>query len=91
VKAGAKVRLTKLQGDVPPKHHDGELDDPINLGYTIDGVLLGDVEVGQPVCCARMSRNGLVIPGVFSSSPIKKIQGAHLHTRNSIWHIERLP
>ncbi len=85
IEQGAQVRLTKLKGPVGPRP------DSINLGYTIEGVLLFDLKIGAAIKVWRHVRNGEVIEGMFISSAIQMINGNEIHTTNSIWKIEVLP
>lgn len=61
--------------------------DSLPLGYELTGVLLGTIEVGEPLRILRQTRNGVKCPGEFVSSPVTGIDGDKIWTRNSIYTI----
>jgi hypothetical protein len=89
MKAGAKVRLTKMEGDVAPLSYEARVNP--NIGYAMVGFLITDLAVGQPIEATRIERNGIKALGVFSSSPVTSIEGDNIRTRNSVWKIEIIP
>ncbi len=80
---GTPVRLTKALTIVD---HSKALPE----AYTLDGVLLSDVAIGRAIKVWRHIRNGVESLGLFTSSPVVKIEGDKLHTNNSIWRLEIL-
>lgn len=59
-------------------------------GYSLKGYLLQDVCVGNKLVVARVERNGVETPGIFTSSDIQEISGNIVKTKNSCWKIEDL-
>ena len=84
LKEGSRVRLTKLESTLRSTAALPE-------AYTLDGILLSDLAVGRAIKVWREIRNGIKIPGLFTSSPIKRIEGDKILTNNSIWKIEEKP
>lgn len=80
LEAGQKVRLTKVTG----KNQDAQAD-----GYTCSGVLALTPALGHRIVIDREERNGVAVPGLFTSSPVKMItyegNGGFLHSLNSVW------
>lgn len=61
------------------------------VGYTFMGWLVRPPAVGEQVRLLRVSRNGVVTPGVFTSTEVIEIPGAGVfHTRNSIYRYEEI-
>lgn len=98
--ANAYVTVKKLKAcDNPafptPKFEDyrpGEDNGPVSLPveYTITGKLLYDVQPGGLIFVARDSRNGVPIDGNFCSSPVVKIEGNQVFTRNSVYQVTQI-
>jgi hypothetical protein len=100
MKKDTLVTLTKLKplenpeyptpnkADYRPGQFNGNVSLPID--YTATGILLKDIEVGEPILMFRHIRNGIKTPGHFSSSRVSKIEGNLLYTNNSIYKIEIL-
>lgn len=65
---------------------------PVSLPveYEIEGFLRAPMKVGEPLLVNRIKRNGVVIPGMFSTSPIVKINGHTVETANSIYQIGKI-
>jgi hypothetical protein len=100
MKKNQKIEITKLSPTVnpaaftPPKegYRYGQVNDNVSLpvDYTAIGVLEEDIEVGKSIKMLRESRNGVVTPGLFQTSPIVKITGNQVSTLNSIYLIKEL-
>lgn len=58
------------------------------VGYEVVGLLLEPIAIGAPIVLLRLVRNGIVRPGLFTSSEVKEIR---LVTQNSIYRVEVLP
>src|SRR5687767_9948970 len=55
---------------------------PIN--YSLEGWLVAPPKIGAPVQVLRTARNGISIPGIFSSTPVVAIPNeGEFHTANS--------
>lgn len=65
-----------------------ELSPPIE--YTIRGKLINPIVIGQPVTVHRSTRNDIVMPGIFQSSPVTKIESNKISTMNSVYLIEEV-
>lgn len=70
---------------------------PLEEGYWIVGELIRPLEIGQPVIVHREMRNGVAVPGTFTTSLICEIEGyptldgaATIKTENSVYRIERV-
>ena len=89
MKAYSKVRFTKIEAlnlgnDGAPIVNFDIL--PVN--YENEGVLLNDIEVGSSILMLRSKRNDVETPGIFQTSPVKKIEGDLIYTENSVWKVE---
>jgi riboflavin synthase alpha subunit len=79
--ANDKVRATKLKAIQNPER-------ALETGYEIEGYLLYPISVGGFINVWRTMRNGVEIPGHFTSTQIEKIEGNLVYTKNSVWQIE---
>jgi len=95
-----QVRLRK-HGPCPNARHPtpdwhnyplGEGPEGISLpaGYELTGYLLAKPEVGKRLIVARISRNGVDVPGLFLSSAIVEIDGGRIRTKNSIYRLDSI-
>jgi hypothetical protein len=95
-----KIKLTKFAKSNAPlfptpekeDYKDGKINEGISLpmDYWIIGKLLFDIEEGKAVRVLREERNGVKVPGLFSTSLVTKIDGDKFETLNSIYKIEYL-
>jgi len=95
-----RIRIEKIaeaQGGLPANdrqlHIDGQEQDgnvSLPLEYTIEGNLIGEMEIGEPVIVARDTRNGVKVSGMFTTSPVQEINGRTFKTRNSVYHFKFL-
>jgi hypothetical protein len=81
MKTNDKIRLTKLNAIQKPEM-------ALETGYEIEGYLIDSVKVGSIVNVWRTMRNGIEVPGHFTSTVVAKIEGDKIYTQNSIWQIE---
>lgn len=94
-KAG-HVHLTKLEAT-------RDLKGMLPTAYWLRGTLAAPTTVGEPLSVIRYERAGgegepenVECLGIFTTSPIARVNRldgstAHIHTRNSVWHLEFLP
>lgn len=63
------------------------------VGYRIQGWLVTPIVVGESVRILRVSRNGVLAPGIFCSSAVVTCDGARFSTVNSVyrWQIIDCP
>lgn len=59
-------------------------------GYTVEGELIQPIEPGTRIMLARDKRNGVEVPGLFTSSLIRNISvdgsdEIRIETENSTW------
>jgi hypothetical protein len=95
-----KIKLTKFAPvDFPkfptPKKedfNDGQENEGISLpvDYWIIGELQREIKEGQSIKVLREERNGEKIMGIFTSSPVVKIDGGRIETANSQYNVEYL-
>jgi len=95
-----KIKITKLEAvedpffETPSKEDYIEGIDNGNVslfnGYTVTGILCGDIEEGSSIILARDSRNGVSSPGIFSTSAVNSFDGKIATTSNSVYEIEYL-
>lgn len=95
-----KVKITKLAAvdnpvlvtpkmeDYKPGEDNGNVSVPIE--YTVEGTLIYPIEVGKRCMMTREKRNGVVVNGLFSTSPVTEINGNTFSTMNSKYIIEEL-
>ena len=94
MKKGQYVKLNKLDEAVEAKckaahwnsHQHGKDNGDVTslpVGYWVEGFLLDDINEGSPITLNRRIRNGIVVSGMFSSSPVKIIDGNVVMTDNS--------
>lgn len=90
------VRITKLtalpEGAVDPLGNRGA--GPIQPGHTVRGFIDLMPEIGLPVVMHREESNGVIKPGIFTTSPVTEWLGNGLmrfKTLNSTYEIEILP
>jgi len=83
-------RPTPEMSDFQPGHENPGVSLPVS--YTITGWLHNDIEVGRSLYVKRDTRNGVVMPGIFNTSPVKEIEpfpgGLLFHTENSVYRLE---
>lgn len=63
-----------------------ELSPPV--GYTLEGYLVFELEIGKPIMVDRRIRDGVRARGSFVSSNVQSIDGNIAKTRNSEYLIE---
>jgi len=95
-----KVKITKLlasrEAALPPGNWEtfkAGADNPgvsMPVDYTIEGTLVNDIEIGEPVRVLRTKRNGIVVSGFFETSPVTKIGMEGFTTQNSVYRLELL-
>lgn len=100
MKRGTKIKLEKLQASpaaiLPsPSMKDykpGELHIGVSLpvGYSMEGTLQRDVEVGKTLFMHRTKRNDVEAFGVTETSEIMAIQGNILLTQNSVYRVTEI-
>jgi hypothetical protein len=97
MKKGIQIKIEKLS----PVHNPaaptpdrkgyvaGQDNGPVSLpiDYWAIGVLENDVELDKPLVMMRTNRNGVMTPGLFHTSYVKRIEGNLLHTENSIYRV----
>lgn len=91
------VEVTKIKAVELPKYRTpnwaeykpGEINDNISIPveYTMKGVLMIDVVVGQPIVMERHERNGVKVYGVLTTSPVTKIEDDLVYTDNSVYKV----
>ncbi len=93
-----KISLTKVAR--LPDRPDGDLYtldnwQPISVDYHIKGTYVVAPRIGHPFHVERHERNGVVMLGDFTTSPVQSIvaEGSVtvLTTENSIYHMRMLP
>lgn len=90
------ARLTKLVGlpggIVEPFGARGA--GPIVEGYEVKGYFDNLPTVGHPFLMARYESNGVRVPGIFTTSPVAKVEedekGVTFETHNSKYRLEYL-
>jgi hypothetical protein len=97
-----KIKLNKI-AEVPEpdcrasswdRHVPGQCSDGVHslpIDYEIVGYLNTPIKVGQPIDVNRTERNGVEIEGHFVSTPVQRIDGTRITTRNSIYHLIPVP
>jgi hypothetical protein len=93
-----KIKLNKI-AEVPEpdcrasswdRHVPGQCSDGVHslpIDYEIVGYLNTPIKVGQPIDVNRTERNGVEIEGHFFSTPVQRIDGTRITTRNSIYRL----
>ena len=94
------VELTKLR--VSPnateqpgswdKYRLGDVSNNVSLpvDYRLTGILLAPPRVGENVRILRVSRNGVVVPGAFTSTTVVAVEDNMFTTRNSVYRMRQL-
>lgn len=88
------IRITKL-GEAPDTGQaipvwNAFAPDPgraLPVGYTVEGLLAKPLKIDSPIVLLRMVRNGIIRPGIFTSTEVREIR---IITRNSVYRIETL-
>lgn len=78
-------------GDPPDHKSSGFAQSPrrtLPVGYEVIGTLLGPISIGAPILLLRFVSNGIVRPGLFTSSEVTEIR---LVTQNSVYRVEIVP
>lgn len=98
MKANKYIKLTKVAESAAAKVKAGDwntykVGDILNqeslpVEYTLEGILLKDIKIGESVSIDRRVRNGVKINGDFESSPVVKILPNGFETLNSVYLIE---
>jgi hypothetical protein len=91
-KLGAAPGAPRLPGD-PENYPYGQACDSHSLPahYTVEGWLIHAPKVGEPVCVLRVSRNGVVRPGLLVTTAVTALGDArHFCTANSRYLWEEL-
>jgi hypothetical protein len=86
VAGGAPAR--EMADHIPGKVQPAKFSLPVD--YVIEGVLQGQVTIGESVIVQRDTRNGVKMPGIFQTSPVTSWDGKTFHTRNSVYDFEVL-
>lgn len=97
MKKGTEIKIEKLRASDSPiaptpdkvDYVPGQLNKDVSLPseYWAIGVLTHDIEVGKPLIMTRSNRNGVVAPGFFNTSEVKKLEGNIMHTANSVYKV----
>ena len=74
-------------GDMANYPNDGTATTSLPVDYSLEGWLLADPVVGQPVRVQRTRRNDLDIPGHFTSSPVVSLREDGFDTANSLYRL----
>jgi len=95
-----KIKLTKFAKSdraifpTPDKkdYKDGQENEGVSLpiDYWIIGELQREIKEGSCIKVIREERNGIKMLGIFTSSPVVKIEGDTIETSNSVYKIEYL-
>ena len=98
-----RVRITKIgvnpdaefETATKDNYKCGEINDKSPfLDYYVEGVLLREIGVGNPIQLLRDNRNGVSSVGMFNTSEIISIEfgdfGTTLKTINSIYKLEQI-
>jgi hypothetical protein len=97
VKKYTFVEITKIKAVELPKYRTsnwaeykpGEVNEGVSIPveYTMKGVLLIDVVVGEPIIMERHERNGVKVYGVLVTSHVTKIEDNLVYTDNSVYKV----
>ena len=60
------------------------------VDYTMVGMLLTGITIGECVRLLRLNRNGVAALGVFQSTPVMRLTGDGFVTANSVYRMEYL-
>lgn len=96
-----KIRLTKISECENPlfqsaDHNfngDGEgivTQKSLAINYMLEGYLLGEIVLNQPIRMFRTMRNNVETPGLFVSSMVQEIDKDKIVTLNSIYKLEKI-
>jgi len=100
MKKDTEVRIVKLNAvenpvsptpdmkDYIPGQDNGPVSIPV--AYEITGTLNDDIEVGKGISALRTTRNGVRALGLFTTSPVTKIEGDLVSTNNSVYRVTTL-
>lgn len=100
MKKGDCVRLEKLIGNPTssvstPRSKDyraGEvnLNMSLPIGYSMEGILRSEIEIGEPLIMIRFKRNDENHLGITKTSPLVSVESNILITENSLYKITQL-
>jgi hypothetical protein len=92
------IKLTKLKAAENPlsppgrwgEYEPGSIANITSLpvDYTMVGILLTRITLGECVRLLRVNRNGVAALGVFQSTPVMRLTGDGFATANSVYRIE---
>jgi len=99
-----KVRLTKLSAVENPLVPSGKVESykagqdngaiSLPIEYTVEGTLIGNIVVGQPLKIHRTKRNNVEAEGLTCTTPIVKTaeegNKCTIHTANSVYLLEAI-
>lgn len=99
-----QVKVTKVSSLKDPYPHNVKELDPegpyeqygVNDGYTIQGTIIRDTDVGDRLAVLRTNRNGITALGVFNTSPVQSIMPGpeegkfFVSTENSVYLVEKV-
>jgi hypothetical protein len=77
----------------PEAYVPGEINPGLSVpvDYTIEGELLRDVVIGESIAALRHKRNGIVVPGIFETTPVVSIEESPertlVKTANSVYEV----
>lgn len=60
-----QVIITRISGST--REH-------VDVNYEVEGTLMLDVRIGEPIWLDRFRRNDVVVDGVFKTTPVKTIE-----------------
>lgn len=88
MKTQRKVTITRLT-ELAPRPST------VDVGYQVQGSLLADVALDEPMQLSREIRNGVVMPGLFITSPVTRVEwetskSSLVYTGNSVYRVERI-
>lgn len=100
MKQNDRIKLEKIEAHPTPRYPTPESKDYIPgqdnygkslpVGYTMEGVLLADIQIGKSLYMLRYKRNDVPAVGEVSTSAIEAINGDILLTKNSMYRLTAL-
>ena len=84
-----RAALTPAWEGYKPGQDNGDVSLPVD--YTAEGYLAEDIKIGQCIVLNRTKRNGVITPGILTTSALQNLEGNRAETQNSVYIVEEIP
>lgn len=87
-----EVPQPKFASGDPMSYQYGDLNPGVSVpvGYTVKGILISDVRIGERIVIDCSERDGEPFTGIMETSVIQDIRNGKIYTDNSVYELTEL-